>query len=126
MQPYKKVKFWIVIALVVLLIAYSLYRKHELEREGVITIARVDKFESAEQGGDLYITIFFKNQEYKTIVDGICNSCNGNFYYIKIFPDKPTESPRFYQQKPVPDCILSKQDTYNGWEKIPTDTCDKN
>ncbi len=94
-----------------------------MEEHGVITIARVDKFEGAEQGADLKVTVFYNGKEYKSTLNRFCRGCIGNYYYIKIIPTDPsTPAAELYEDKPVPYCYIGNV-PFEGWKKIPKDTC---
>ena len=111
------------IILILLTVLYSIYIEYNLKNYGIITIARVERLEGAEQGGNLHILIFFGGQQYPAIVNSLCSSCKGNFFYVRVLKYDPTSNVRLYEDKPVPKCILSKLLPREGWEAIPKDTC---
>ena len=119
----RRIDLLIGILIIALAAGYGLYKRIQIDKHGVITVAKIEKFEAAEQGGNLSITIFFNGRSYKTVVDAICISCKQKFYFIKVHPTNPTSDPIFYEDKPVPPCILNAPLPKQGWKEIPADTC---
>lgn len=115
--------FTIGVLMLLLVIVYIVYTQYMLKEHGAITIAKVEKFESAEQGINLYITIYFRGRKYESMVDAACFKCEGKYFYIKIIDQNPSEAPHLYDDKPVPTCILEKPLPFNGWNEIPKDPC---
>jgi hypothetical protein len=118
----KRIGLLIGLVMIFLALSYSLYTKYEREKFGIITVARIDRLEPAEQGSALYVTIFFRDHQYNATVNTLCSSCKGKFHFVKIFPDDPTRNPLLYEDNPVPDCIISNEKYYGGWKTFPT--CD--
>lgn len=116
-----KINLLIGLTMIGLAVCYSLYTKYQRDKQGLITAARIDKFEAAEQGGDLYITIFFRGRQYPAIVNALCTSCSRRkLYFVKIFPNDPAGNPLFFEDKPVPDCISSREKYFGGWKAFPS------
>lgn len=115
--------FTIGMVMILAAICYVGYTEYKLYKNGAIAIAKVEKFESAEQGVDLYITIYFRAKQYKTVVGIDCYGCEGQFFFIKINSENPARSPHFYKDKLVPVCVLEKPFPFNGWDEIPENPC---
>jgi hypothetical protein len=114
----------IVTLIIVFVIFFFVFNKRkEVDSMGIITIAKVNRWESAESGSSLYISIYFEDKKYTTILNKSCESyCIGNYYFIKINKDSPTDYPIFYEDEKVPDCITHNIKYFTGWKQIPT--CD--
>jgi hypothetical protein len=103
---------------------YIGYRQVMLVKHGVITIARVDRFESAEQGINLYITVYFRGKQYKSMIDAACYGCEGKYFFILIDSTRPELGGKLYENKVVPLCVFSNKVPLNGWKEIPESLCD--
>ena len=110
-----------VIIIILIAVAFGVLRNINFTKHGVITICRVSKFEPAGDGGDLYVEVYFKDKKYTTIVNTICFSCIGKYYYCEIIPGDYKQI-NLYQNKQVPECIITNVKYYKGWESFPT--CD--
>jgi hypothetical protein len=112
------------ILMIIVVICIGLYRQYRVRNYSVFTVARVDKFEGAEQGVDVYITIFYRDKKFKCIVDSWCLDCTGKYYFVKIDGENPSLCGRvqLYENNPVPECLVGKIPS-NGWNEIPKDTC---
>src|SRR5206468_10962482 len=94
--------------LIMAVLCVGLYRNYRLSNYGIITVARVDKFEGAEQGVNVHITIFFQEKQFNCVVDSWCLRCEGKFYFIKIDKENPRSCGRvhLYENKAVSECLL--------------------
>jgi len=111
---------WIVFCSLILgVILFSVYNSRMIRKYGVITFAKVVDFESNSSGGDLYITIFYKNKEYKSKINSICKKCIGKYYFVKVLDRDPANNVLLLDDFIVPACILAKPIPYNGWKEIP-------
>lgn len=69
------------ILLVIGLFFFVRIRIANFEKDGVITIAKVIRYECAESGSDLYIKIYLQNKTYVTSVNQECQSdCIRNYF----------------------------------------------
>ena len=103
-------------------VIYSLFRKYQLDSHGVITIAKVVRYENAESGDNLWVKVYYNGQIYETMSGSSCYSCIGQFFFVRIVKGDPTGVVILYNDNPVPDCILQKPLPVDGWKEIPT--CD--
>lgn len=111
---------WIVVCLLILsIILYDVYETKKIERDGIITIAKVDKYETNVSGGDMHISIFYKQKEYKSVINTICIKCTGKYYFVKILDQDPGKNVILLDNIIVPQCLLSKPIPYDGWKEIP-------
>lgn len=108
-----------VIVIILIITTYCFYIQNERAESGVITIARVERFEGSEQGVDLYITIFFEDKKYSASVDVFCKGCEGKFFFVKILKNSPNKYVEFYKSNLVPECILKLPLPSEGWKEIP-------
>jgi hypothetical protein len=115
----------VIVALIVVvaIFIFVFYKRQKVDSIGIITVAKVNQWESAESGSSLYISIYFEDKKYNTTLNMSCESyCIGNYYFIKINKNSPTDYPIFYEHKKVPDCIINSIKYFKGWKQIPT--CD--
>lgn len=47
------------------------------------------------------------------------DDCIGNYYFVKVKTDDPIDYPIFYDDKKVPDCIISNVKYFRGWKSFP-------
>ena len=87
--------------------------------KGVITVAKVLRYESGEYGSDLSLEVYVGDKKFTTTVDQDCDECVGRYYFVKILKEDPLRYPLIYTDDPVPDCILSKVKYFDGWKDIP-------
>lgn len=93
---------------------------NKTKKEGIITVAKVIRFEGAESGSNLYVDIFFKDKIYSTSLgDGCRADCVSKYFFIKISEDSPTDYAVLYGDKPVPSCIIENVKHFNGWKDFP-------
>ena len=108
------------ILLVIGLFLFVRIRIANVEKDGVITIAKVIRYECAESGSDLYIKIYLQNKTYVTSVNQECQSdCIGNYFFVKVSRKNPKNYPIFYGNRVVPKCILDKAKDFAGWPNFP-------
>jgi hypothetical protein len=120
-KEYELIIFTCVLTIAIFLFLYFEYSK--VDNDGIITVAKVIRYEAAADGSELHIEIYFKQKIYKTSLNQTCQfECIGKYFFIKISTEHPTEFPIFYDDKIVPDCIIKKVKYFNGWKKAPT--CD--
>lgn len=111
------------IFIVVVLVLFLFYKNRKVNESGIVTIAKVIDWNASGDGSNLSIEIYFQEKVYNATLNLSCQgNCVGNYYFIKINKDNPTDYPIFYSDKKVPDCILKKSSQYNGWLDFPT--CD--
>jgi hypothetical protein len=108
--------------IVFLLFLFLWYKEGDVNKNGIITIAKVIDWNASGDGSALSIEIYFREKIYKTTLNISCEgNCVGNYYFIKINKDNPTDYPIFYEDKKVPDCILLQNSDYlNGWFDFPS------
>jgi len=99
---------------IVVLVGRSNFRKY-----GAVTVAQVIKAEGAAEGGSLHIVVFFRGQKIKTIANAMCRLCEGKYFFVKILRNNPHKSVIFYDDNPVPTCILDSPLPEEGWKEIP-------
>jgi hypothetical protein len=92
------------------------------EKNGIVTVAKVIEYEAHEQGSSTLIHIYLGNKIIPTHVTPDCYYCEGKYYFIKVLKDDPENTPLFYEDKPVPDCIIENVKYFEGWNDFPT--CD--
>ena len=109
-----------VILSVLLIIGYAFYRESQINKFGVFTIAKVERFKGASSGSTLYITVYLGGKTYNTSVGNPCRRCIGKFYFVKVLKQNPTKHVIFYNESPVPYCILRNPIPEDGWEKLPS------
>ena len=108
-----------VLLIVSLIVGYGFFRKSQILKYGVFTVAKVINFEGAASGSSLYIDVYFQGKTFRTSVGNHCNFCIGKYYFVKIIKESPSKKIIFYNESPVPDCILSKGIPNNGWKDFP-------
>lgn len=118
MTKQKWINAGVITFLVLLYIYYNIYSNNQFEKYGVYTIAKITKWESAEQGSDLYYDVIFNGKTYSCHSDGGYVNKIGKFYYIKVLSFDPTRSQGPLDVE-VPDCVLKKGVPEGGWRKIP-------
>lgn len=65
------------------------YKMNHTRRYGLITVARVVRYEGAVSGSDLYIDIYVRNTVYRTSVGQDCQyDCIGNFFFTKNYGER--------------------------------------
>lgn len=105
----------------IVIILFVRHKYNQVDEQGIITVAKVLRYEGAVSGSDLYIQIFLKDTSYITSINHECGfDCIGNYFFIKVSKDNPTKYPIFYSDRKVPECILKKITFFKGWKKIPT------
>jgi hypothetical protein len=120
LQNNSKIIFAIIVVL--FLVFYSINRTNHTDKHGLITVAKVMKYEPAESGSSLEINIYLKDKVISTSVSTGCYFCVGKFFFIKVLKDDPKSYPLLILDKPVPDCIIEKVQYFKGWDSIPS--CD--
>ena len=117
MSKYKKLIFTLLIVL--LIIGFGFYKITQINKYGVFTVARVLKYESAASGGDLYIEIYFQGKVINATVGNACAKCIGKYYFVKVLKETPSKHVIFFNESPVPDCILRNGIPKDGWKEFP-------
>lgn len=113
-------EFGFFLIIMVFLICYSLYSRYQFSSDGVFTICRIDHYEPADGGGNLYIDIYYKGQVFRNVANSFSGSSKSKYRFVKIIKDQPTGVVIFLKDYPVPDCILIDSIPNDGWEKIPS------
>jgi hypothetical protein len=110
-----------VITILLIFIAFFVIRKNKMNKEGVFTIAKVIKYESDASGGSLYIEVYFRGEKINTIVNSSCFGCDkdNDFYFVQLLKQNPKYDIYFFEDYPVPDCILKKPIPELGWKELP-------
>lgn len=107
----------------VVLVCVYLYVSNKIsnvDKNGVVTVAKVLKWEPAEQGSDLYIEIYLEDAKVVADIDQDCPAdCVGNYFFVKVNRRKLDDYPIFYGDKPVPKCILDSVKVFHGWNSVP-------
>jgi hypothetical protein len=104
---------------IIIAIWYNNKKANYTEKNGVVTVAKV--IESAGEG-DVRIHIYYKGKIISDVVNINCYFCLGGYYFAKVRKDDPENYPLFYEEKPVPDCIIEHVKYFEGWNDFPT--CD--
>jgi hypothetical protein len=105
---------------IVFIVIYAKKKTAHTEKNGVITVAKILKYEPAESGSSLKINIYLKDKVITTSVGTGCYFCVGGYYFIKVIKDDPASYPLLLLDKPVPDCIIENIKYYQGWDSFPT------
>jgi len=120
-NEYDQVIF--IIILLIGLVFFVRFKISKVDKDGIITISKVIRYEGAEAGSDLYIEIYLENKTYVTSINQECQyDCIGNYFFVRVSKNQPTEYPIFYGNRMVPKCILDKIKYFEGWTNFPT--CD--
>jgi hypothetical protein len=118
LDQYDQVIGVIIIVLLVFLFLY--WKTGAVNNEGIITVAKVLRHEGAESGSELYIEIYLDDKKYITSVGQDCQQdCIGNYFFVKVMRNDPTDYPILYGHAPVPACIITNVKIFKGWSKIP-------
>jgi len=97
------------------------YKMTNTKTHGLVTIAKVLRYEPAESGSELFIEIYFMNKKYVTSIGQEFQPGSfGRFFFIKIDPKQPENYPIFYADRPVPRCIIDSVKYFRGWLDFPT------
>jgi hypothetical protein len=105
---------------IMLITVYSITRFRNVEKNGVITICKIDRYEAASDGSDTYCTLFFNDTTYSVIIGTGSKNMVGKYFFAKILADQPQYEIIVYDDKEVPDCLLKNKLPKKGWNKIPT------
>ena len=118
-----KGSFSIVTGIIIILLGFAAlvyYGKYTLDKHGIYTTAKVEKWEAAEQGSSTYCNVYYNNKVYNIILPGNYQAQTGEFYFIKMLPNAPNANEGLMSK--VPECILKKSLPPKGWNDLPT--CD--
>jgi hypothetical protein len=113
----------IIVALVFLfiIVIYVEQKRRYISSIGVVTIAKMNRLESAESGSDLYFDIYLDGTVFHAQTGGECGKeVLGKYLFVRVNRSAPTDYPLIYCDQFVPDCILESQIEYHGWDSIPT------
>lgn len=105
---------------VLLIIGYTYFRKNRIDKFGIFTIAKVVRYEGASSGSFLYMTVYLGGKTFNTSVGNSCYRCIGKYYFVKVIKENPSKHVIFYNESPVPECILKNPIPENGWKKFPS------
>jgi hypothetical protein len=110
----------ITILITIFLFLFLFYKEEHVKKEGVITIAKVLRWEASGDSYALYIETYFRGKKYPMTLNlGCGGNCEGQYFFISIDTDSPNDYPLLHLDKKVPDCILSVEKDFNGWKDFP-------
>lgn len=115
-----KESFRIVIGIIIILLGFAAlvyYGESSLRKHGIYTIAKVTKWEAAEQGSSTYCNVYYNNRIYNIVLPGNYQTQTSEFYFIKILPNDPNANGGLLTK--VPECILTKPLPPKGWSDLP-------
>jgi hypothetical protein len=102
-------------------IIYNVFTCKRLERDGIYSIATIEKVEGARSGKMVHLSYKYQNKTVQNsyIEDVTRASKNdvGKRVFIKFRPTDPDGDFDLIEDKPVPDSI--KEAPVDGWEKLP-------
>ena len=109
------------ILLIIMMIYYCVSKSNNIEKNGVVTVAKVMEYEAAEQGSSLRIHVYLEHKVITAHVSNDCYFCIGGYYFVKVLKDDPDSYLILYMDKPVPDCIIRRVgfDYFKGWKDFP-------
>lgn len=115
----KYIEIILVCMMALTIFVFVYFREARVNKHGVFTIAKVLRYETSESGSFLYFEIYLGDKRILTSVDQDCNNCIGNYYFVKVSKDNPDQYPILFNDRPVPECIITGVKYFKGWEKIP-------
>jgi hypothetical protein len=112
-----------IIAIIIAIVVIVFFVRHKISdvnANGVITVAKILRYEGAESGSNLYIEIYLEDRKITTSINKPCPpSCIGSYYFVKVKANDPVDYPIFYDDKQVPDCIVANVKYFKGWNYFP-------
>ena len=117
-------KYFVLILLgiftLVLAINFLFYKK-DLNHTGVYIIAKITDADFSARGTIYTYEFFFRGKKYESRVKS-GGLGKGDLIFIKTLPDKPDAS-LIQASIKVPYCLTMQDVPFEGWKKIPKDTC---
>src|SRR5882757_2586277 len=95
---------YITFFILIVIIAYGMLRSSNVEKNGVITICRVDSYSPDSDGSSTYCTIFLAGREYHVVSGMGTKDMVGKYYFVKTLKKDPAYEIIFDNE--VPLCIL--------------------
>jgi hypothetical protein len=110
------------IGAIIIIICFTLwivFRKKEIEQNGVYAIAKITKYRAEADGESLFVDIYIGNKISSTIVSTGCSNCVDSFFYVKVLRQDLSRV-KIYFDSPVPSCIIKELKVpEEGWKEIP-------
>jgi len=113
------VKYAVFAFILLSIIFYERWHDNKIRKYGVYTIAKVDHQERAADVGDLHVDIYYGNEVRRVRLNKSCGGCDGKFFFVKVQKDDPFNNILFYENNPVPNCILKNPIPSEGWKEMP-------
>lgn len=75
------------------LVIYAIKKSDHTEKHGIITVAKVLRYEAAESGGSLVLDVYLRNKVIEISAGTSCYFCVGGYYFVKVLEDDPGSFP---------------------------------
>ena len=114
---------FITLVILIGLILFVNFRITSVEKNGVITLCKIDWYEPLADGSTTYCSVFLNDKVYKVESGMGYKSMIGRYYFVKVLKENPNYEIIIYDNIIVPSCILKIKLPSNGWKEIPKDIC---
>ena len=75
---------FITLGILLLIVLFVVYKKKDTGKRGVITVAKITRYEPGESGGSLFADVYIDERIVEVLVNETCSNLKlGRYYFAK-------------------------------------------